>query len=249
MEHTFARNSLHLACSTLTVILLIGTACTATAQTLTDTQRDALEQRRIQERETQLREQQERGRDVRTETQNPSAQRLPVQESPCFPVRQIELSGKDAGKFSWVLDQLSGAQKDDSPLRKCIGAQGVGILQQRAQEALVARGFVTSRILVQPQDLSSGNLMLTVLPGTLHEIHLDAGIPPRTLRTALPMQEGDILNLRDIEQALENFQRAPTTQADIQIAPASTPDQSDLVIHHQSSFPLRANFSLDESGR
>ncbi|WP_296507894.1 ShlB/FhaC/HecB family hemolysin secretion/activation protein [Rhodoferax sp.] len=229
-----------------TFFLLISLG--AHAQNLTNAQRDAAEQRRIQERDAQLRDQQERGRDVRTDAQSPSALRLPAQESPCFPVRQIELSGKDAGAFSWVLDQLSGSAKDDSPLRKCIGAQGVGILQQRAQEALVARGFVTSRILVQPQDLSTGNLVFTVLPGTLHGVQSDAGIPPRTLRSALPMREGDILNLRDIEQALENFQRAPTAQADIQIAPASTPDQSDLLIRQQSSFPLRASFSFDDSG-
>ena len=40
----------------------------------------------------------------------------------------------------------------------------------------------------------------------------------------------------------------PTTQADIQIAPTSTPDQSDLVIHHQSGFPLRLSLNLDDSG-
>jgi len=220
----------------------------AHAQVPTSTQQDAAEQRRVQEREAQLREQQEKTRDVRLNAPAAQTQRLPEQESPCFPIRQIELRGQDAGKFGWVLDQLSGPQKDDSPLRKCVGAQGVGVLQQRAQEALVAKGFVTSRILVQPQDLSTGNLVFSVLPGTLHETLPDAGIPQRTLRSAMPMREGDILNLRDIEQALENFQRVPTTQADIQIAPASTPDQSDLVIHHQTGVPLRASFSLDDSG-
>jgi hemolysin activation/secretion protein len=243
-----ATHRLHPRRTTLTAVLLFAVVLSAGSQTLTNAERDAAEQRRIQEREAQLREQQEKARDVRLNVPAAAAQRLPEQESPCFPIRQIELRGNNAGQFSWVLDKLSGVQKDDSPLRKCVGAQGVGVLQQRAQEALVAQGFVTSRILVQPQDLSTGNLVLTVVPGTLHQVRPDNGIPPSTLRSALPMREGDILNLRDIEQALENFQRVPTTQADIQIAPASTPDQSDLIIHHQSSFPLRASFSLDDSG-
>jgi hemolysin activation/secretion protein len=234
--------------STLTAVLLTALYGAAGAQTLTNAERDAAEQRRIQERDAQLREQQEKARDVRLNAPTAQVQRLPESEAPCFPIRQIELRGNNAGQFSWVLDSLSGTQKDDSPLRKCVGAQGVGVLQQRAQEALVAKGFVTSRILVQPQDLSTGNLVFTVLPGTLHETRPDAGIPQRTLRSAMPMREGEILNLRDIEQALENFQRVPTTQADIQIAPASTPDQSDLVIHRQTGFPLRASFSLDDSG-
>lgn len=234
--------------SPLTVAVLFAVLGAPSAQTLTNAERDAAEQRRIQERETQLREQQEKARDVRLTAPTAQAQRLPAQESPCFLIHQLELRGKDAQQFSWVLDQLTGTQQDDGPLRKCIGAQGVGVLQQRAQEALVAKGFVTSRMLVQPQDLSTGNLVLTVVPGTLHATQTDTGLPPRTLRSAMPMREGDILNLRDIEQALENFQRVPTTQADIQIAPASTPDQSDLLIRHQSGFPLRASISLDDSG-
>jgi hemolysin activation/secretion protein len=67
--------------------------------------------------------------------------------------------------------------------------------------------------------------------------------------TALPARTGDILNLRDIEQALENFKRVPTADADIQIAPAAElPNYSDLVIRYQSSTPLRASLSLDDSG-
>lgn len=233
---------------TLTAALLFALLGTSSAQTLSNAERDAAEQRRIQEREAQLREQQEKARDVRLTSPTGQVQRLPAEEFPCFPILQLELRGNDAQQFSWVLDQLAGTQQNDSPLRKCIGAQGVGVLQQRAQEALVAKGFVTSRILVQPQDLSTGKLVLTVVPGTLHANQTDTHLPPRTLRSALPMREGDILNLRDIEQALENLQRVPTTQADIQIAPASTPDQSDLLIRHQTGFPLRASVSLDDSG-
>lgn len=66
------------------------------------------------------------------------------------------------------------------------------------------------------------------------------------------MRQGDILNLRDIEQGLENFKRVPTADADIQITPAEgadvKPGDSDLVIVWKQGFPLRVNASVDDSG-
>lgn len=230
------------------MLLLAAMATTTVARAQTNAERDAAEQRRAQERQTQLREQQDSAVDARPGAVAAPVQRLPQHEAPCFPIHQIELQGKDASRFAWMLDHLAGAQRDDSPLRKCLGAQGVGILQQRAQQALVERGFVTSRIVVQAQDLRSGNLALTVLPGTVAGTRTEGSIPASSLQSAMPMRAGDILNLRDIEQTLENLQRVPTVQADIQIAPAATPDQSDLVIRRQSSTPLRTSISLDDSG-
>lgn len=62
------------------------------------------------------------------------------------------------------------------------------------------------------------------------------------------MQSGDILNLRDIEQALENYKRVPTAEADIDIKPAQEPGFSDLIIRHQQSNPFRLSAGIDDSG-
>lgn len=234
--------------STLTAVLLLLASGVVGAQTATNAERDAAEQRRIQERGTQLREQQEKINDTRRSSTPTQALRLPTQERPCFTIHQVELRGKDAPLFGWVLDGLAGAQNADHPVGKCIGAQGVGVLQQRAQDALVAQGFVTSRILVPTQDLGTGTLTLTVVPGTLAAIRTQDHVPSSALASALPMRAGDTLKLRDIEQALENLQRVPTVQADIQIAPATTPNQSDLVIRRQAGHPLRVSLGLDDSG-
>lgn len=237
----------------ITFILLAGSG--AYAQVVTNAQRDIEEQRRAQERETLQRNQLERTPDVRgAAAPTADIQRLPAQEAPCFVINQLELKGDTQSRFGWVLDSLAGPQADDAPLRRCIGAQGVGILLQRAQKALVAKGFVTSRILTEPQDLSKGSLALTVIPGRIRSIRFaptaDGENAPQSsvLQTALPAKPGDVLNLRDIEQALENLKRAPTADADIQITPANQPDQSDLVIKYQSIRPVRLSLSADDSG-
>lgn len=175
--------------------------------------------------------------------------RLPTHESPCFVLQDIRLQGDASEQFQWLLTSLSGPHNDDSALQQCIGAQGIALLVQRAQAALVDRGYVTSRVLTEPQDFKSGHLVLTLLPGRIHAIRFAPGSSARaTAWNAVPAQAGDILNLRDIEQALENFKRVPSAEADIQIEPASVPGTSDLVLSWKQAMPFRLSLTADDSG-
>ena len=123
----------------------------------------------------------------------------------------------------------------DAPEGRCLGAQGVNIVLARAQNHLIARGYITSRVLAPEQDLKQGELTLSVIPGYLADLRLAAPEStaeqahpqtaaaaatsatelPLRVRTALPSKPGDLLNLRDIEQALENMKRVPSADADI----------------------------------
>jgi hemolysin activation/secretion protein len=124
---------------------------------------------------------------------------------------------------------------------------------KRVQNAIMARGYVTTRVLAAPQDLREGTLALTLIPGRMRAIRFTEGSGPRaTMWNAMPAAPGGILNLRDIEQGLENFKRLPTADAGIQVAPAEGPDakpgESDLLIAWKQGFPLRLNLSVDDSG-
>lgn len=228
---------------------LLG-AAPATGQMSADTARDTMEQQRSRERDAQLRERSLQARELRPdEVSSPLIQRLPENESPCFRIRQIGLRGEQAHRFGWVIDQLAGSDGLDGPLRRCLGATGIGIVLQRAQSALLVRGYVTSRVLIEPQDLSQGELALTLLPGRIRHVRFTDPVSERaTAWNAVPARPGDVLNLRDIEQALENFKRVPTAEADIQIVPADEPGRSDLLIRWMQSRPVRLSLSADDSG-
>jgi hemolysin activation/secretion protein len=119
----------------------------------------------------------------------------------------------------------------------------------RLQNALIAQGYVTSRILAPPQNLQTGQLTLQLLPGRIQEVRWAQGSGQRGSRwNTLPMAAGDVLNLRDIEQALENYKRVPTAEADIDIQPAQEPGYSDVVIRHEQAQPFRLSASMDDSG-
>lgn len=207
---------------------------------------------RQQERERQLRLQQEQAPDVRLQAPiAPTVILLPENESPCFRIDRITLVGDAADRFHFAVQSV--VEGEDSPIGKCLGANGIKVVLMRAQNAIVAKGFVTTRVLAAPQDIKSGDLTLTVIPGRVRNVRFanDADIRG-TKWNAIPIQSGDILNLRDIEQGLENFKRIPTATADIKIEAAegegAEPGQSDLVISYQQSFPFRVSLSLDDSG-
>lgn len=233
--------------STLVVALLLGMSATA-ASALADGGEEFIRQ---QQREQARRQQLEAQPDVRLD-EPPVAldASLPAGERPCFVIDRLSLVGEAAEHFQWVLASINS---DDSPIGRCIGASGINLLMKRAQNAAIARGYITTRILAQPQDLKSGTLALTLVPGRIRGIRFTSESAARATQwTAFPMQPGDLLNLRDIEQALENLKRVPSADADIQIVPSegddARPGESDLLVSWRQSFPLRLSFSADNSG-
>lgn len=208
---------------------------------------------RQQERDRQLREQFEREPDVRLERPDTTSadSPLPVGETPCFPINRLILAGDAAGLFQWVLAAID--RPDDPATGRCLGARAINQLMTRLQNRLVERGYLTTRILAEPQDLNRGVLTLTLVPGRIRDIRLiDENAFRAGLAGALPTRSGDVLNLRDIEQGLENLKRVPTADADIQIVPAADPladpGESDLLVRWQQERLLRLNLSLDDGG-
>lgn len=208
---------------------------------------------RQQTRERVLREQRETAPYVRSRRAPPPLpERLPRSEAPCVPIDRIRLTGEEADHFLWSLQAAN--PRHDPATGRCLGTAGINVVMARVQNAIIARGFVTTRILAAPQDLTTGTLTLTLVPGRLRSIRFAPGTSLKaTSWNAVPARRGDLLDLRDIEQALENFKRLPTVEADIQITPAegldARPGESDLVVRwRQRSPPARISVSLDDAG-
>ncbi|RST45033.1 POTRA domain-containing protein, partial [Variovorax sp. DXTD-1] len=229
------------------------------AQQTPTTPQSFIEQQRQQERERALREQNERTVDQRPQAAPPApVARIPETEAPCFRIDRVLLVGEQSELFQWAVSDLSSPDGNDPPLGRCLGTAGVNVVLARAQQATIARGFVTTRVLAAPQDLSTGTLTLSLVPGRIAAIRLTPDSSSTLLGSgallgsAIPARPGDLLNLRDIEQGLENLKRAPTAEADIQIEPSTAPDakpgDSDLVVKYVQAKKWRVALSLDDSG-
>lgn len=224
----------------------------ALADTIEESESRRQEMRRRQQEQQLQREVDVRLDDTRQSTLTPSA--AESAESPCFPIHTVTLTGDAAGRFQFALKKAlkeTGFQSG-----QCLGAQGINRMMVAAQNAVIGHGYTTTRILAAPQDLNSGTLELTVLPGKVRSVRTDTSHNDQTraariaaFQNEIPLKGGDILNLRRIEQGLENLKRVPTAEADIQIVPADAPDESDIVVAwRQRLLPYRLSLGVDDSG-
>jgi len=228
-------------------LAIAGNASPLSAQPISVPVTSAQEIQRQQERERLQRKLQEQP-DVRLPRPPTVATRFPIGESPCFPISHVYLTGDSAARFKFALKSV--LEGDDPAPGHCLGTQGINLVLTRVQNTIAAQGYVTTRVLVAPQDLKDGDLTLTVIPGRVRAIRYDSSTP--VPGNALPLKPGDILNLRDLEQGLENLKRVPTAEADFQIAPASgkaaQPGESDLIVRYKQACPLRLTISADDGG-
>ncbi len=165
-------------------------------------------------------------------------------ESPCFVIQNVTLSGREDLPHWVPLQRLA-----DQANGHCLGAQGIGLLMSTMQNRLISHGWVTTRILAPEQDLSQGELKLNVVTGKIRQVrYTEESDKYATLYTAMPAHDGHVLDLRDIEQGLENLQRIPNVQASMELVPGEQPGESDIVIKRRQSRFWHVGAWVDNSG-
>ena len=228
---------------------LVGLAAPAFAQLSGSAAIEQQQLQRQQERERELRERMTPNANTLQPQVKPETLAMPDGEMPCFALHALELTGPKLDALPW----LGAAAGIDLSTRPCVGAKGVEVILARMQQAVLEHGYVTSRVMVVPQNLKDGVLNVAFIPGVLRAIRFTQESTASTsLFAALPSKPGELLQLRDIEQVLENLKRVPTADADIQITPAEGPEaepgQSDLMITYKNISPLRSNVAMDNGG-
>jgi hemolysin activation/secretion protein len=213
---------------------------------------------RNQERQRQLQQQILPEPDVRLQRPEDGAAEFSLRDAeiPCFDIRSVRLAGELAGEFSAHLEAVLDDLEFTSGM--CIGARGINLIMTGTQDRIIAGGYVTTRVVAPAQDVKEGNIELMLIPGRIRQIRFDGvagredwqGNAGRTqyFRNEFPMSGGDLLNLRDIETALENFRRLQSVEVNFEIAPTERPGESDVVVKWNQGFPLRVTLSVDDSG-
>lgn len=213
--------------------------------------------RRQEERQRELLQQQEIRSDVLTSRERPGyVKELPV-ETPCFVIHEIELTGKGAGRFVWLKEVTLPF------IGRCVGVAGLRRIAEALDAKLIETGFATTRVSLPEQNLKAGTISIRVHLGRVADIRMasknqqtnqKSETPDNAWGTwwnAFPLGAGDILNIRDLEQGVEQMQRLPSQSVSTRIEPGTEPDTSVVVIERRTGpflDRLRGGVTLDNSG-
>ncbi|MBP2168268.1 hemolysin activation/secretion protein [Erwinia toletana] len=172
----------------------------------------------------------------------PEVNHQPSDEQRCFIIHSIQIEQA-------TLLSPSVRERITAPfINQCLGITKISQMVAQISDWYISRGYVTSRAFLVEQDLSSGELHIPVLEGKLQKIVMD-NTPSRQLYMAFPGLQGKVLNLRDIEQGMEQINRLRSQPAQIEILPGDQAGYSIVNLTATPEFPLTASFGFDNSGQ
>ena len=159
-----------------------------------------------------------------------------------------------ADDFADVLASLKG---------DCVGVAAIDAALRAISNRYVDDGYVTSRAFVGPQDLARGVLTITVIEGRVDAIRSEgatgkeAPTPERQsapygraeLIQAFPIRAGALLDLRALEQGVDQLARMAKAEPFIDIEPGAGPGASAIVIRRRTlNAALRPGIAINNDG-
>ena len=229
--------SISLAC--IIVYSVIGTT-SAFSQT-DDVQDVQRQQREALSRQNELRKQAPDGQSSRN---RPDASR--GKDSFCFPIDKIELSGAHSLTVSEV-------KKVTAPFEgKCLGLNLINNIVRDLTYLYIDQGLIAARVYIPEQDLGTRDLKLAALEGHLERIDWpnakENGLNSR-IATAFPNMVGKPLQLRDIEQGLDQIRRMQSSKVSNRVAPGKKPGQSVLAVDEQNTRRFFGSVTMHNKGQ
>ncbi|WP_338629593.1 ShlB/FhaC/HecB family hemolysin secretion/activation protein [Yersinia enterocolitica] len=165
-------------------------------------------------------------------------------DSSCLIIKRVELMNIDtfpnAGRLIPWAKQAQG---------NCLDEKGLSSLRDTLQWQLVADGYITSHVTFIEDSYVDGTLFLTLIPGRLASIeHHEDSQGYAQLNTVFPGQQGGLVNLRNLEQGLDNLQRLPSVNATMDVVLNPEDLSSQIMVTRQQSRFWRMNAFLDDAG-
>lgn len=157
----------------------------------------------------------------------------------CLSIHSIELIGHLAS-----LGQLPALPTP--PV--CLRAKDLNALLARLNAHYRSAGWITTRVYVDPEEIPSGHLRLRVVPGQIEKLTLGQAPDDPRRQTAFPQRDDRLLNLRDLEQGLENINRLPSQEGRLNLVPGAQNGATQVQIALHEKRRVRLTEMVDNSG-
>lgn len=163
----------------------------------------------------------------------------------CQQIQRIYLDG------TTQMSRSTQAKVVKNYLQKCLTAQDINELLTLITNWYFDNGFISSRSYIQPQDLTTGDLHITVIEGKVEAITSDQ-YTQRILDRAFvakTTRKDNILNLRDIEQGLDQINRLQSHQAKMELVPGKEVGGSVVALSSEAGKPVSYRLNIDNTGQ
>jgi hemolysin activation/secretion protein len=150
-----------------------------------------------------------------------------------------------------ILSKFREKKLSQDFLGQCLTISQINKLAKKISNYLIEIGYVTSRVQLLPQNLSDGILEIKIIESALEDIKFnEENFFDKTQKfTAFGfVPEDEILNIRRIEQGLEQINRLESNGAQIKILPGENRNSSIIAVENHPNLSFRPNISFDNSG-
>lgn len=204
-----------------------------------------LEQQRIQELERRTNELgtfQQRGG-----VPNPGPPQ--AANGPCFQIQQLTVEGVTI----FTPNEIAAITSRYVP--KCMQGADIQAVMREIDGTYADRGYITAKTYIPPQNLTEGQLLLSVVEGVVEGIFLldatreiDTPRGNRQVYTAFGKPVGGAFQLHDFEQGLDQMNRLKSVDAIMQLQPGTIVGGSYVLIQRLQSDRFRGYARVDNMG-
>jgi hemolysin activation/secretion protein len=162
----------------------------------------------------------------------------PAEDEKCFDIHNITVAGVTLLKKSKI-DEVTSKYLD-----KCSSLTDLKNLTNELNALYIDKGYITSQVYLSSQNIAKGDLTLQSVEGKIDNIS------PQKLYVASAFigQKGDYLNIRDIENAIENINRLSSNRATMKLAPSEKVGYTDIIVENNPTWRLGGHLGVDNFG-
>ena len=161
----------------------------------------------------------------------------------CRDIKTVIISG------ALHLSEVTRKHISDEYNGKCLNVADIEKILGTITKDYIDRGYVTTRAYLPAQDLSTGILEILVIEGVVEKIMIkDGDTNSISVRNVFSSGEGDLLNLRDLEQGIDQINRLASNNAQLDIQPGEATGASQIIVYNQPGTRFHYYVSTDNQG-
>lgn len=176
-------------------------------------------------------------------------------ETPCYQISDLRIALP--AQLSAAQQRLGASHSAEDPFfflqqalaayrGQCIGREGLDLISRRLSALIYSQGYSTTHLEVPEQQWSSGTLVFLLTPGVIRSISFSAPDISRNWKSVFTIRPGDLLNVNQLEQGMEEVRRVYMQDVEMLIVPSDRAGESDIIIDVKQSDLRGLSVRLDE---